>query len=306
MAGSLDTGHHEGVFLRKRLHDALLFLLLGDLVFDLSKVELHIGGPVTLVSGRALDGAVDETGRVRVTVVASVHGESLLDVEADAVCSDLAVLVVHVNLAAGELSWDELVLLEDTPHSGSALIAAAPSLDVAGLGLLLANLERNGLLADDEHLLVLHDIVAVVLKLGLNVILDLGLRLLARVLVLEVERRGDVVGQVELEVDLVEARLEHAINNGEHLVLLVKELLRVLAFLGLVHDSSLIAVMLRLRVVANEGALLATLELDLDVSGGDRGVDLEVDLAGDGVAGLVEGALSLQLDVASLELAPVV
>ena len=208
-----------------------------------------------------------------------------------------------MNLASCDLIRHELVLLKHAPHGGCALVTAAPSLDLGGLLLGLADLPLNGLLTDDQHLLVLHHVVAAVLQLRLQVVFDLGLGLFLGVLILEVERGRNLVRQVKLEVNLVETRLEHAVSDGEHLVLLVEEGLGALALLSLVHYASFIAIMFRLGVMADERALLTALKLDLDVSGGNWGMNLQEHLSGDGVARLVEGALRLKLDVASIELA---
>lgn len=121
-------------------------------------------------------------------VVVSRHCQTLLDVKADTVCCDLAVFVVHVNLASSDLIRHELILLKHAPHGGSALVAAAPSLDIGCLLLGLADLPLNGLLTDDQHLLILHHVVAAVLQLRFKVVFDLSLGLFSNVLLLEVER----------------------------------------------------------------------------------------------------------------------
>ena len=210
MAGSLKTSHHKLILLGDGLHHTVLLLFLGDFVTDVVEIEFHVGEPLALASSRALDSLVHKTFRVSVRVMTSFNSQSLLDVEANSVRSDLAVGVVNMDFTSAHLSRHELVLFKHAPHRRGALIAAAPGLDLASLLLFLTHLESNGLLTDDENLLVLHHIVLVVKDLGLDVVLDLGLRLFARVLVLESKRRGDAVGQGNLEVDLVDTRIDHS------------------------------------------------------------------------------------------------
>ena len=60
---------------------------------------------------------------------------------------------------------------------------------MAGLRLSLSNNKIDWLLTDDHDLFILHLLVLVVsVQNSLDVVLDLGLGLLTRVLVLEVER----------------------------------------------------------------------------------------------------------------------
>ena len=69
---------------------------------------------------------------------------------------------------------------------------------------------------------------------------------------------------------------------------------------------SVLAFALPLIVVAMERTLLTALHLDLNVSGLHWRVDLQVDLASDSIAGLIERALRLELDVAARKLAALV
>ena len=70
-------------------------------------------------------------------------------------------------------------------------------------------------------------------------------------------------------------------------------------------DPALVfAFALRLHPEADEGALLTTLDLQLDVRGLDSLGNLDVDQTLHCVAGLVEGVSGLQLNVTLGELAP--
>lgn len=211
-----------------------------------------------------------------------------------------------MNLAAADFCRQELVLLELAPHGGRTLVTAAPGLDLGSFLLLLASLERNGLFTDDENLLVLHQIFMAAHDLRFHEILDLSLRLLSRVLVLESKRRGETVGKSDVEIDLVDAGVDNTTWEVIDSSARVEEGLGVLQLLLFVDDTRLITVMLGLGVVAGEAALLASLEVELDMAGMNLMVDLHVDLTSDGVAGLIEGELSLELDFAVLEVAPLV
>ena len=149
VASGLETSHHELILLGDRLHHSVLLLLLGDFVTDVIEVELHVGEPFALARVRTLDGLVHEALSVSMRMVTCFDSQPLLNVEADTVSSDLAVGVVDVDLASADLGRHELILLEHAPHRGSALVTAAPGLDLARLLLLLTDLEGDGLLTDD-------------------------------------------------------------------------------------------------------------------------------------------------------------
>ena len=300
VAGGLDASHHEGVLGRDLLLDALLLLELGDLVLDVVEGEVHLGLPFGHSGVGTLDGLVDEAVSVGVRMVADVDGADLLHEEGDAVGVQLAVLVVHAHMTLGHFVRQEDVLVENRGHRGSSLVNAAPGLDVAGLLLGVTGHQVDGLLADDERLLEFHVVVLVVaVELRLDVVLDLRLGLLARVLVLEVQGGGNVVRKLCRELHLVDTRLEHAVLDLENVRLVLEELLGVFEpFVPL--DGAVLAeeVALLLLPVAGEGDLLAALELELDVGALNGLHDLHVDHALDGVAWLVEGVLRLQLDLA--------
>ena len=137
---------------------------------------------------------------------------------------------------------------------------------------------------------------------GLNIVLDLRLGLLSRLLVLELKRRGQFRRQLRREVHLVDAWLQDAALDVKDAVFILEELLAVLELL-MTFDRP---VTVLLGPVADEGALLATLELQLDMRRMDRLHDLHVEHAGHLVARLVEGVLSLQLDLALGELTPLI
>ena len=175
---------------------------------------------------RALDLLIDESCAVGVTVMADLDTQNLFYVEAHPMSIEPTVLIVDLHLSLGDLVRHEHVLIEDAGHGGGALINAAPCLDVASLGLSIAHNEVDGFLADDQHLLVLHGVVLVVgVQHSLDVVLHLGLGLLTRVLMFEVKRGGDVLGQLSLELNRVDAWVEHATLNIEDSVLVLEELL---------------------------------------------------------------------------------
>lgn len=106
-------------------------------------------------------------------------------------------------------------------------------------------MELNGLLSDHEDLLVFHLVVLVGgLEDDFDVVLDLGFGLLALVLLLEVQGRGDVVGQSAGEVYLVDAWVENASLDIEHAVLVLEELFAVLQLLVPLDHACLIAMSL--------------------------------------------------------------
>ena len=43
VASRLNSSHHELILWRERLHDTLLLLLCGNIVFDLIKFKVHVG-----------------------------------------------------------------------------------------------------------------------------------------------------------------------------------------------------------------------------------------------------------------------
>lgn len=247
----------------------------------------------------SINGLVDESVSVDMTVVTTSHGQHLLNIETDSLSLELAVLVVHAHLTHGDFVGQELVLLENTRHSGSSLVNTAPGLDVASLALSVVHCEVDRLFADHKHLLKLHLIMLVVsLKSGFDIVLDLGLGLLTLVFLLEIEGRWNVVGQGGGEFDLVDAWVENATLDIEHAVLVLKELFAVLQLFVSFNRAGLVTMLLSLMPEADERALFATLEFKLNVRGFDGLHDLNVNDTFDHVAGLVEGALGLQLDLA--------
>ena len=156
MAGSLEASHHERILLADRLHHTVLLLLLGDLVADIVEVELHVGEPLSHAGVWTLDRFIDQANAVVERVLTDVDGQPLLDIEAYTGGIDLARRVVNVDLPPAHLIRQELILLEPAPHGRHTLIEAAPRRDFPSLLVFFTHLEVNGLLTDDENLLVLH------------------------------------------------------------------------------------------------------------------------------------------------------
>ena len=299
----MHTGHHELIFWRDSLLDTLLLLGVYDLVADFAEVNLHWRLPVSHASVRSLDRLVHKPVAVSVTMATSVDGQALFNEEANSVSIKLAVLVVDFDMAIGDLVGQEDVLFENRAHSAGALINATPSLNSASLRLGFTDNKVDRLLANDHDLLVLHRIMLVMSVQGcLHVVLDLGLGLFARVLVLEMEGRGNVMRQLSLELNLVDTWVENSTLDVKHAVLVLKEFLAVL---------KLVSVMDRLVtilscVMADERALLATLDLELDVGGFNGFHNFEVNNTANGITWLVEGILRLELNFTLGELAPFV
>lgn len=146
------------------------------------------GLPVCNTGSWTIDALFNELVGVGVAVMTGMNGKSLLNIERDAMGSDLALRVVDFNEAFGNFVRKEHILVEDTGHSRGTLVNAAPSLDVAGLGLCLTDNKIHGLFTDGKNLFVLHIIVLIVaVELDLDEILYLGLGLFTRFFVLESE-----------------------------------------------------------------------------------------------------------------------
>ena len=120
--------------------------------------------------------------------------QNLLYVEADSGSVDSAISIIDEDLAACQLIWKELVLFKLAMHGTGSLAATAPCSNLAGFLLALTNSELDWLLANDQHLLVLHQVFAMVLQLRFDEVLDLSFGLLADGLIFHVQRGGDAVG----------------------------------------------------------------------------------------------------------------
>ena len=109
----------------------------------------------------------------------------LLNGEFNFLTVDCAVLIVNMDKTTNHLIRQENVLLELRPHLGGSLVHAAARRNLTSLSLLLSCLELYGWFSNDQLLLVLHLVVIIErMHFGLDRVLDLGLRLLANVLVL--------------------------------------------------------------------------------------------------------------------------
>ena len=73
--------------------------------------------------------------------------------------------------------------------------------------------------------------------------------------------RWNLLGQLSLEVNLIETGLKGTTLNIEDSVLIFKELLAVLALLVALFEASLIAILNRFLPVTMERALLSTFNL---------------------------------------------
>lgn len=180
MTSRLDTCHHEAILGGYFLHHTLLLLLCLDFVLDLRHVETHGRLPLTLASVRPLHSLVDKLFAVGMAVETGPDSQDLLDKEADAVCVQLAIRVVNLDVALSDFIRQENILGEHRAHRAMTLVNAAPCLDVACFRLSITNDHVNWLLTDDQNLLEFHLIVLVMgLQNGLDIVLDLGLWLLS-------------------------------------------------------------------------------------------------------------------------------
>jgi len=190
------------------------------------------------------------------------------------------------------------ILFEVGPHGGDTLVNAAPSLDDRLLVLRFVLLEGKWRLADGKHLLVLHILASVSrLQNCLAVVLYLGLWALSCVSVLEVDRAGNFQWQNELEADRVAARLKATALNRENWLLVMSEKVLVLNALRVLDGAGWVIVSLS-GPESGEGAFLFALDFDFDARCEARLHNVEVDFTVDGVSGLVEGELCLDLDSA--------
>ena len=118
--------------------------------------------------------------------------------------------------------------------------------------------------------------------------------------------RWNLLGQLSLEVNLIETGLKGTTLNIEDSVLIFKELLAVLALLVALLETSLIAILHSFLPVTMERALLSTFDLELDMGALDCLCNVEIDHTADCVTWLVEWVLSLQLDLTLGEFTPLV
>jgi hypothetical protein len=126
------------------------------------------------------------------------------------------------------------------------------------------------------------------------------------VCILELDGGWDCVWQDGLELNRVDAGLEHAVDNVKDAGSVLEELFRVFQQIRMVSCDSAIALSVLSGVVTNEGTLLTALDLKLDMRSFDSLHNLHVDDTGDSVARLIEWVLRLDLDFALREVCPFV
>ena len=229
-----------------------------------------------------------------------VLSHSLLDSEGDLRNTEFALRVVNFNVTFSLFKRSEDVLVELGLEGGETLRAAAPGLDLRGLSDLDVLLERDGLLAHGDDLLVIHLVlIFFAIELCLDVVLDLGLGLHSVLGVLVEQTGGSLIWDNEGEVELIIARLNDAILVIEllDLVLEGEELVGLLEVLVALNKTGIFTLTFGLPPEASERVLASTLDLELEGLGiFDRLRDTKGDGAVDGVSWLVEGELSLDLD----------
>ena len=91
--------------------------------------------------------------------------------------------------------------------------------------------------------------------------------------------------------------------NIENFILVFEEFLAVLKLISMVDCANLITILLCGGIVANEGALLSTFNLKFDMRALESLLDVDIDHTVDHIAWLIEGELSLQLNLALGEFA---
>ena len=119
VSGGLHASHHKLVLRGDLLLNTLLLFGLSNFVLNLAEIEHHLSGPVSNTSLRAIlrpDSLLNQFVAVSVTVVTALDTEHLLYVEANAPDSNLAVVVVDLDLTSADFLGSELVLLKDRLH----------------------------------------------------------------------------------------------------------------------------------------------------------------------------------------------
>ena len=229
--------------------------------------------------------------------------ENLLNEELDLRYGQLTLAVVDVDHGFGHLLWGVDVFLVGGPHSGLALIDAAPGRDLRLLMLVLVHPKLNLLLTNHQHLLVLHLVAVVVRVQGrLYVVLSLGLWVLTLAFVLEVHAGGHIWRQLESKGHLVGSRVEPAAvlaSDLEHGDLDVGELVLVLDAFGALTELFTVLLLPETR----KRRLFLAFDLHFYEAGGQGLKHINEDFTLDSVAGLIEGELSLNLETALGEIA---
>lgn len=204
VAGWLKRSHHELVLLRDRLLDALFLLHVGHLVLDLVQFQSLVSLPVSLVGGRSIKALLEDHKCLAVSVIADLLFEYLFNLEGYALALNLAMTVVNLDFSLCYFQRSEHVLVELSLKACGALVAAA-DFDIRGHrdSLVVVQLDRT--LPYHHHLLVLH-VLASTVELRLHEVLYLGLRFGPAFLVLEEQRRGKDVRELEAETGLVVTR----------------------------------------------------------------------------------------------------
>ena len=127
----------------------MLLLLADNFVLDFPQIERHGSLPFGLASIRPSHSLVDQPFAVGMAMVTSANCQDLLNIEADAVCGQLALLVVHLDVAISDFVRQENILFEHGTHCALALVNAAPCFDIACFSLSIANNHVNWLFTDD-------------------------------------------------------------------------------------------------------------------------------------------------------------
>lgn len=137
---------------------------------------------------------------------------------------------------------------------------------------------------------------------SLHVVLDLRLGFLLAMVVLKIKRGWNVVGQLSLEINLVDAWLQNASHDIKDAVFVFQEFLAVLEFFRVMLSITIMSC----GVVSSKTALLASLDLELDVRSLNGLHNLNINDTLDCVSWLIERISCLKLDFALGELAPLV
>ena len=119
---------------------------------------------------------------------------------------------------------------------------------------------------------------------------------------LEMKRGGNVIGQLSLEINLVDSWIQNASHDIKDAIFVFQEFLAVLEFVSMMN--SLITVLG--GIVSDKTTLLSSLDLELDVGSLNRLHNLEINDTLDCVSWLIERISRLKLDFALGELAPLI
>lgn len=166
--------------------------------------------------------------------------------------------------------------------------------------------QRNRRLMNHQHLLVLQVLLRVRQQSRLHTVLDRGLRLVPMVPPLPHDRCRQSVRQVELERDREIARIQRPLKGEANCPIVYDRVAVVTLASDRARPPVALGVPVVLVVVVPVAALLLAFDAELEVVGVDLDLGADVDFAEHLLAGVVEGLVRLDVQVAALEFASAV